>query len=334
MKKLGLALLMLGAASCDSGSSGGSTPDGGVGSDAGREALVARGRYLANLAACAFCHTPLNPDGTRDVARAYSGVDCFLDIDPAQGVGCVSTGNLTNHETGLANVSDEDIKAALRDGRRTDGKNLASLMPYWVFHNMTDADLDSLVAYLRTVPGIEKRVRANEPPWSLQNENGPRAVPIDPSTIPLPVTGEGDAKAMRGRYLATMAGLCIDCHSPQLPPTAERPIDMTRPFAGGRQWPHEELGLISPPFPNVVSTRNLTSHATGLAGWTREQVKSGIAEGRDREGDGVCAATHGSVTSPYAALEPEDLDAIADYITKLPPIENDTGLDCKGPPPL
>jgi mono/diheme cytochrome c family protein len=309
-----------------------------VGADAGsndevrRQQLVDRGRYISNnLAACTFCHTPLNPDGTRDQTKLFSGVDCFLDVDPAPGVGCISTSNLTNHETGLKNATDDQIKKAIRDGQRSDDKNLASLMPYWVFHNMEDSDLDALVAYIRTLPGVDHRVAANEEPWRSENERGPRAQPIDPASIPMPPAGPDQARAIRGRYLSSMAGLCIDCHTAQLPPGSIRPIDISRPFAGGRVWHHEELGLQTPAYPPQVHTRNLTPDATGLAGWSVEDIARGTAEGKDREGRAVCAATHGNTISPYAALEPRDLADIALYVSQLPAIANDTGPDCRGP---
>jgi mono/diheme cytochrome c family protein len=325
------ALALLVGVGCSGPEPPAASPDAGTSGQA-RQALVERGRYLANnLGACTFCHTPLNPDGTRDLTRLFAGVDCFLDVDPAEGVGCISTSNLTDHETGIKNATDDQLKKAIREGQRTDDKNLASLMPYWVFHNMEDADLDALVAYLRTLPGVDHRVAANEEPWRSQNERGPRAEFIDPATIPMPTAGPDQARAMRGRYLATMAGLCMDCHSPQLPPTAIRPIDVTRAFAGGRVWHHIELGLQTPAYPTEVHTRNLTPDATGLAGWSVDDIARATAEGKDREGRAVCAATHGNTISPFAALEPQDLADIALYISRLPAIANDTGPDCQGP---
>ena len=77
---------------------------------------VERGRYLMNnVGLCTFCHTPLNPDGTRDMTRLLAGWDCFVDIEPADpNVGCLSSRNLTNHETGLKNATDEQIMEAAK----------------------------------------------------------------------------------------------------------------------------------------------------------------------------------------------------------------------------
>ena len=72
--------------------------------------------------------------------------------------------------------------------------------------------------------------------------------------------------------------------------------------------------------------------ATGLAGWSMQQIEDAISKGKDQMGNAVCAATHGSMISPYAALTQEDLDDITTYIMNLPPAANDTGSDCAGPP--
>ena len=298
---------------------------------------VERGRYIMNtLGACTFCHTPLNPDGTRDNTRLLAGVDCFLDIIPADpNVGCVSSRNLTNHPTGLANATDQQIRDAMRIGKRTDGKTLIPIMPYWVFHNMTDEDIDSIIAYLRTVPGVDNQVAPNQQPLAALND-APPATPLDPASIPMPINPT--ASAMRGRYLSSMAGLCMDCHSPDniqnnMPQFFPQPIDASRPFAGGRVFTKQDLGLVAPGFtyPDTIAVRNVTTDATGLEGWTVDEIKDAIANGKDRDGKAVCAGTHGSLISPYAALDPQDLEDIATYISLLPPIANDTAPNCEGP---
>lgn len=321
--------------------------------DAGTDASdrrVERGRYIMNtLGACTFCHTPLNPDGTRDLTKLLAGFPCFIDAVPPgtpglpvpdTELGCLSAQNLTNHETGLKNATDQQIKDAIRNGNGTNGKNLVPIMPYWVFHNMTESDLDAIIAYLRTVPGVDNRIPPNQEPWLSINNNGPLASPIDVADIPMPMPGPDAASAMRGRYLSAMAGLCMDCHTPDRPPTAmgptlfPQPIDPSKAFAGGRAFRKQDLGLVMPGFdyPAMITTRNLTPDATGLMGWTVDQIKKSIAEGKDRDGKAVCAATHGSQISPYAALDPQDLTDIANYIASLPPIANDTGTNCEGPP--
>ncbi len=322
-------------------------PDAAI--DSGGQSPVARGQYIVNvLGACTFCHTPLLDNGQRDLDNLFAGVDCFLDIDSpnfqddGNGTGCISTRNLTNHATGLANATDTQIKDAIRNGMRTDGKKIVPLMPWWVFHNLTDDDVDAIVAYLRTVPGRDHQVKANEPPFSLYNDGTITSIPplfddtfhaLTEAEIPMPAGGINNQSAMRGRYLSSMAGLCIDCHSPTIGPISLA-IDTTKVFGGGRVFIQEQLGLQDPAFPPAIAARNLTPHTTGLGGWTREQIAAAIGKGEDPDGKQVCAATHGGLVSGYAALEPQDLTDIAEYIHSLPPVDNDAGAANCGPPPI
>jgi len=333
MKRLLMAVTMVAAVGCGSDSK--PKPDAFVDP-------VARGQYIMNVSgACTFCHTPLNPDGSRDLTRLFAGVNCLFDVDtdPNNGVGCLSSRNLTNDPTGLMNATDDQIKDAFQNGHRTDGKTLTPIMPYWVFHNMSDSDANAVVAYLRTVPGVNHTVPPNEEPW-LDINNGTMTAPyLNPDTdIPLPTTGTKDTKAMHGRYLASQAGLCVDCHSPakamsmQDPFGLFPPIDVTMTFTGGRMFPKEELGLFDPSYPAIITSKNLTPAASGLAGYGLMDIENAIALGKDINGNAVCAATHGSQISPYAGLDPQDLEDIATYILNLPPVEHDTGSDCMGPP--
>jgi hypothetical protein len=318
-----------------------------AGPDTNAQTLVQRGEYIANvLGACGFCHTPLLPNGTRDPDRVLAGVDCFVDVDSPtfvdndNGTGCLSTRNLTNHATGLLNATDAQVKDAFLNGVRTDGKKIVPIMPWYIFHNMTDYDADAIVAYLRSVPPVDHAVTANEVPFSLYNDGVPGILPdivaLRDNQIPLPRGGANNQSAMRGRYLTSVVGLCLDCHTPDTVPNNFQ-LDTTRMYGGGKVFPKGSLGLIDPSYPAVIATRNLTTDATGLGGWTKAQIKAAIAEGRDRDGKAVCAATHGGVISPYAALEPGDLDDIVEYISLLPPIVNDTATDpaaanCGAPP--
>jgi mono/diheme cytochrome c family protein len=306
---------------------------------------VARGEYIVNvLGACSFCHTPLLPNGSRDLDRLLAGVDCFIDFDSPDftdnenGHGCLSTRNLTPDATGLANATDEQIKNAFQNGMRTDGKKLTPIMPWYIFHNMTDDDADAVVAYLRSVPPVEHQVKANEDPASLYNDGAPiwDVVPLLDNQIPMPRGGANNAAAMHGRYLASSVGLCIDCHTPEVSFGAIR-LDMDKAFAGGKVFPKGTLGLIDSSYPANIATRNLTTDPTGLGGWTKDQIEAAIALGKDRDGKAVCAATHGAIVSPYAGLTDSDLSDIAEYLMALPAIENDTANDpaaanCGAPP--
>src|SRR6185295_8829353 len=106
---------------------------------------VARGQYLVDhVSACPDCHTPRDPaTGAPIMERYLSGAECFVQLDNGS---CLSSRNLTNHETGLMNRSDAEIKRMITDGLRpaaTGDEALFPVMPYYEFHNMSDADLDA-----------------------------------------------------------------------------------------------------------------------------------------------------------------------------------------------
>ena len=129
------------------------------------EELVARGEYLVTaVTACADCHTPRDANGP--VAELYmAGNPCWIDVVPGDDTqGCLRTPNLTNDPTGLANRSDAEIREMFQNGVRPDGSILSPEMPYWAFHNITDEDADAIVAFLRTVPGVENRP-GDQPPF-------------------------------------------------------------------------------------------------------------------------------------------------------------------------
>jgi len=310
---------------------------------------VARGQYIMNvLGACTFCHTPLLPNGMRDLDNLFAGVDCFADIDSPTFMddggttGCISTRNLTNDATGLKNATDAQIKNAFQNGIRTDDKKIVPIMPFWVFHNMTDDDANAVVAYLRTVPGRNHTVKPNQPPFSDYNDGTITSippfftqdiVPLMDSEIPMPIGGASNQSAMRGRYLTSMVGLCIDCHSPTASPISLE-FDKSKFFGGGRVFLKEQLGLVDVAFPPAIATRNISSDTKGVGGWTKQQIADAIAKGKDRDGNQVCAATHGNVTSGYAALEPEDLTDIVEYLYNLPPVDHDSDAANCGPPPI
>ena len=290
--------------------------------------LVERGAYLVDhVALCADCHTPHKADSSIDRDRYMAGAVCFMDTDRADDeVGCLHTPNLTNHPTGLMGHTDEAIKEMFLQGRHHD-EVLIPVMPYYIFHNMTDRDADAIVAYLRTVPGIEHELPAHQEPWEAPPEP---AVPVDPATIPEPPADDPrHESAMRGRYLAAMAGMCMECHTPPIgtDDLLPRPIDMTRPFAGGRQ-----LMLPMPPFdmPYVLAP-NITPHATGIAGWNEQDVFDAVKHGVEKTGDPICPPMPSGPVGLYAGLTDQDAMDIANYIRTLPPIENQTEGECTPP---
>jgi mono/diheme cytochrome c family protein len=120
---------------------------------------LAYGEYVMRLGHCWECHSATG-SGPRDVGESgfLAGWD---EAQEYAGVGKVYFRNLTpDRETGLGRYSADEIKRALRDGKRLDGKPMALPMSLFIPHlgGMSDQDLDALVAFMRSVPAFANRI--------------------------------------------------------------------------------------------------------------------------------------------------------------------------------
>lgn len=292
------------------------------------DAPVERGRYLvSHVAVCSDCHSPRLADGSFDPERWLSGIDCFVDAVPDNPeLGCISTRNLTAHETGLANRSDQEIKDMFLKGERPDGKALHPFMPYSYFGNMSESDADAIVAYLRSVKGVEHRVAASQPPFLAPPTPAPR---VPEALIPMPRAEypERDA-ALRGRYLAGNIGACLDCHTPR----EQGQAALERAFQGGMQFSRELLGLPQS-YPELIYTANLTPHTTGIADYTVADVVRALKHGEDKDGGTLCPPMPAGPLGPFGGLSDEDASDIAHYLLSLPPGDNPIPVDCHSQEP-
>jgi mono/diheme cytochrome c family protein len=112
---------------------------------------VKKGFYLATISHCMECHTPFGERGRDFTNRFGAGGAEF----PGPW-GVVHSRNITSSKTkGLGDWTDAEIKRAITQGIRKDGTILAGPMGFRLYAKMTEADLDAVVAWLRTVPPKE-----------------------------------------------------------------------------------------------------------------------------------------------------------------------------------
>jgi mono/diheme cytochrome c family protein len=112
---------------------------------------VKRGFYLATIAHCMECHTPLDKGRHLYDTRLGTGGQKFPGL-----WGESAARNITSHKTaGIGGWTDAEIKRAITHGVRRDGTALKPPMGYGYYARMTDTDLDAVVAWLRTVPALE-----------------------------------------------------------------------------------------------------------------------------------------------------------------------------------
>lgn len=161
------------------------------------EVSVERGRYLVQTIGCGDCHSPklMTPEGpVEDETRLLSGHPADLIVPPgpaptpgADGPwivlgndhltawrgpwGTSFTANLTpDVNTGLGIWTEDMFVRALRTGRHMgQSRPILPPMPWFFYRNLTDEDLRSIYAYLRTIPPVENRVPEPLPPVEAQS---------------------------------------------------------------------------------------------------------------------------------------------------------------------
>jgi mono/diheme cytochrome c family protein len=120
------------------------------------ETPVERGKYLVVVGGCSDCHTPGTFLGKPDMTRFLGGSDVGFAIP---GLGVFVGRNLTpDKETGIGAWTDEQIVKAMTTGQRPDGRTLAPIMPWQALSQLTSADTQAIVAYLRSIPPVKNPV--------------------------------------------------------------------------------------------------------------------------------------------------------------------------------
>jgi hypothetical protein len=150
---------------------------------------LARGKYLVTIAGCNDCHTPwkMGDRGPEpDMSRMLSGHPESVALPPAPRLpegpwvmtasatntawsgpwGTSFTANLTpDPETGLGKWTQRNFTETIRTGRHMGrGRAILPPMPWPMYRNFTDADLEAIFGYLQTIPAIVNRVPEPLPP--------------------------------------------------------------------------------------------------------------------------------------------------------------------------
>lgn len=108
---------------------------------------VAYGRYLAGpLGHCVECHSTPGPQGAPDLENKLGAGGMVFSGPWGKSVAT----NIT--PTNLARYSDAALKKVITTGVRPDGSRLKPPMGTDYYAKMTPADLDAVVAYLRSLP--------------------------------------------------------------------------------------------------------------------------------------------------------------------------------------
>lgn len=122
---------------------------------------VKRGDYLVTIGGCRDCHTPQH-NGQR-----------MAELDLAGGFsmrgpwGEVASANITQAPSGIPYYDENLFVEAMRTGW-VKARKLSQIMPWWDIRGLSDEDLKSIFAYVRTVPPVPHRVDNSKPPTACK----------------------------------------------------------------------------------------------------------------------------------------------------------------------
>ncbi|HEY3975254.1 MAG TPA: cytochrome c [Candidatus Sulfotelmatobacter sp.] len=124
---------------------------------------VAYGKYLVNAGHCAACHTPTDEQGNPIPGMDLAGGQVLTGPwgpDPVKMVSVASL-NLTPDPSGIGYFDEKMFITTIRTGS-VQARPLSNIMPWGFFRNLTDDDLKSIFAYLRTLKPVCHRVDNTE----------------------------------------------------------------------------------------------------------------------------------------------------------------------------
>jgi mono/diheme cytochrome c family protein len=265
--------------------------------NAGAQSPVERGGYLVNgVLTCGNCHTPRGPGGVLAMDKQLSGGPQEWDTPTFK----VKGANITpDRETGIGSWSEADIKRALVDGIRPNGTQMAPIMPYGFYKVFITADLDAVVAYLRSVPAVSNKVQAPLYKAALHVE-------IPPGADKQMAAADLSDPVKRGFYQVTIAH-CMECHTPRV---------------NGKSDFGNALGKGGEEFKGpwgVSVSRNITSHREkGIGAWSDAEIKRAITQGVRKDGSPLKPPMGYPM---YARMSDADLSDVVAYLRTLPPKE-------------
>jgi mono/diheme cytochrome c family protein len=195
---------------------------------------IQRGEHIATIYICTSCHTE-NLSG-----ELYFAVPGMLSIP---------TPNLTAGAGGIGSFyTGEDWVRAIRHGVGHDGRALF-IMPSNTFYYLSDEDLGTLIAYLKSVPPVdnvllERRIELLGRLMMAVGLFPPLAVDRIDHTAPPPAVPEPGVTVAYGQYLSR---ICTECHGANLngapfgPPGQEVPTPNLTPGGELAAWSEEDF---------------------------------------------------------------------------------------------
>lgn len=228
--------------------------------------------------------------GTADCHAEDGGGHVMVQDGP---FGTITAANLTRV---TRDYTGRDWDRAVRHGLRADGTSLV-FMPSLDFVDMSDRELALIAGYVRSLPVVDRELPPTDVGFLARALGVAGMLPLFPGgMIDHAAVSEPDPEPGRTvEYGAYLAALCAGCHGEQ--------------FSGG-PMPGAPPELGTPP--------NLTPHATGLAGWTEEEFREVLRNGRTPSGHRI-----DPVQMPWPTLgrmSDDEIGAVFMFLQSLPPV--------------
>ena len=269
---------------------------------------LARGEYLANhVSVCIDWHSERNWGlFSGPIIPGTEGKGGFRFGEQLRLPGTIYAKNIT--PVGIGSMTDGELFRAITSGVRKDGQAMFPIMPYPAFNKLSDEDLYSIIAYVRTLKPVESTIPETELDFPLNYIV--RTIPTRHFAVQAPDTSN---VYEYGKYMVN-AAVCGECHSQQVKGEAVKGME----FAGGREFLFPE---------GTVRSANITpEEETGIGLWTRDNFVDRFRHyaSADTATLRIEAAEHNSVMPwvMYGGMSDQDLTAIYKYLRTLPPVKN------------
>lgn len=271
----------------------GPSPTGVPAELAGADPLT-KGRYLAEAADCAACHTAKG-------GKPFAGGRAFK-----LPFGTIYTPNITpDRETGIGAWTNAEFLRAVHKGIGRHGERLYPAFPYASYTLLADEDVLAIRRYLATLAPVHQANLPNSFAFPF-NQRWLMAVWssfFSPNARFRPVQ-ERSAQWNRGAYLVEAAGHCGECHTPR---TLMQAMDTRRKFAGGQAEGWNAY--------NITGDR-----LSGIGSWSAQDLSLYLSRGY--------APGHGVASGPMAEavelstsrMTASDIAAMVAYLRTIPPV--------------
>lgn len=254
-------------------------------------ALVERGAQLADIGACAVCHTA--PNGQTNAGGLALPTP----------FGTIYSTNITpDPETGIGRWSAEAFRRAMHEGLDRHGRHLYPAFPYDHFAKVTDDDIDAIYAFLMSERAVSYSPPANALAFPFNVRallEGWKFLFLERGVYQADATR--DEEWNRGAYLVQGLGHCGACHAPR---NMFGAVQAGAGFAGG-----EAEGWFVPA---------IAAQSRAAVPWTSDAYVNYMFDGWD-EHHGIAAGPMTPVIDHLYNAEEDDVFAMAVYLASLAP---------------